>query len=131
MWHDGWTYTVTEPKNEWDEPAIKRVRKDGREESRSYDRKSGLRVQQMPDGSRRECKMFTSGPLAWRRARWVRDIKPDGTCVRTDFAYDEAGRVFYRRTTREGRSGEKEELWFDETGKAIRRRLNDEEVPVK
>lgn len=130
-WHDGWSYTVTEPKNEWDEPSIKRVRKDGKEEHHSYDRKSGLRVQQMPDGSRRECKMFTSGPLAWRRARWVKDIKPDGTCIRTDFAYDEAGRVFYQRTTHEGRSGEKEEVWFNEAGKAIRRKLNDEEVPVK
>ena len=130
-WHGGWNYSVGEPQNEWDEPDIMRNRDDGKEERHHYDRKSGLRVQRMPDGSRQECKMFTSGPLAWRRARWVKDIKPDGSCVRTDFAYDEAGRVFYKRVTHEGESGVKEELWFDETGAAIRRRLNDEEVPLK
>ena len=131
LWHDGWTYTVTEPKNEWAEPAFTRIREDGRKECHSYDRKSGLLVQQLPDGSRRECRMFTSGPLAWRRARWIKDIKSDDTCVRTDFAYDEAGHVFYRRTTQEGVSGSKEELWFNEKGEAIRRRLNDEEVPLE
>lgn len=131
LWHDGWTYTVAEPKNEWAEPAFTRIHEDGRKECHSYDRKSGLLIQQLPDGSRRECRMFTSGPLAWRRARWIKDIKPDDTCIRTDFAYDEAGRVFYRRTTQEGVSGSKEELWFNEKGAAIRRRLNDEEVPLE
>ena len=132
--HDGWRYEVTEPKNEWDEPAISRSRDDGRQERHHYDRKSGLCVQQLPDGTLRECKMFTSGPLAWRRARWTKDTKPDGSCVRTDFAYDEAGRVFYRRTTREGddaATGSKDEVWFNEKGTTIRRRLNDEEAPVE
>ena len=132
--HGGWSYSVFEPKNEWDEPAISRSRDDGRQERHHYDRKSGLCVQQLADGTLRECKMFTSGPLAWRRARWMKDTKPDGSCVRTDFAYDEAGRVFYRRTTRESddsAKGSKEELWFDAKGATIRRRLNDEEAPVE
>ena len=64
----------------------------------------------------------------------MKDTKPGGSCVRTDFAYDEAGRVFYRRTTRESddsAKGSREELWFDAKGATIRRRLNDEEAPVE
>lgn len=131
--HGGWTYSVTGPSNEWDEPSVVRNREDGRKESHHYDRKSGLCVQQLPDGTLRESKMFTSGPLAWRRARWTKDTSKEGACVRTDFAYDEAGRVFYSRTTRKGfgATDGKEEFWFNDKGVAMRRRLNDEEVPVE
>ena len=129
--HGEWLYMVSEPKNEWDEPAITRGHPDGRKERYSYDRKNGLREQVLPDGTKRECKMFTSGPLAWRRARWVRDTTPDGNSVTTKFYYNEAGRVVYQRTTRNGDASSTEELWFDDAGKPFRRRLNEEEVPVE
>ena len=132
--HGGWNYAVAEPQNEWDEPAITRSRDDGRQERHHYDRKSGLCVQRLPDGTLHESKMFTSGPLAWRRARWVKVTRPNGECVRTDFTYDEKGRVYYRRTTREGgdaAANGREEVWFNDGGAVIRRRLNDEEAPVE
>lgn len=129
--HDGWIYMVAEPKNEWDEPAITRGHSDGRKERHSYDRKNGLIEWLMPDGTKRECKMFTSGPLAGRRARWMRDTSPNGTSTTTKFYYNEAGRVVYQRTTRGGESSSTEELWFDDAGKPFRRRLNEEEVPVE
>ena len=75
--------------------------------------------------------MFTSGPLAWRKARWMRETFADGREVRTDFAYDEAGRMFYRRTTDKGRNGDTEEMWFDAKGAPVRRKLNGEELPLK
>lgn len=133
-WHDGWQYMVAWPMNEWDEPAISRSKNGGPTESHHYDRKNGLRSERLPDGSLRECKMFTSGPLAWRRARWMKDTKPDGTYVRTDFAYDEAGRVFYRRTETgndDNTTRRKDEVWFNSKGHPIRRRLNDEEAPLR
>ena len=129
--HGGYIYMVAEPKNEWDEPAITRGSPDGRREYHSYDRKNGLREQIMPDGSRREYWMFTSGPFAWRRARRMRITAADGTASTTKFTYNEAGRLVYQRTKREGEGGSTEELWFNDDGVPVRRRLNEEEVPVE
>ena len=130
--HDGWLYMVGDPQNEGDEPAITRChRESGRREQHSYDRKNGIRLVELPDGSCQECRMFTSGPLAGRRARWIKVTRKDGTHVRTDFAYDETGRLVYRRVTTDGDTGGKEEHWFNEEGKPIRRRINEEEVPLE
>ena len=126
-----WIYMVGDAQNEWDEPSISRGRKNGEQERHHYDRKNGLRTQKFPDGREREVKMFTSGPLAWRKARWMRETFADGREVRTDFAYDEAGRMFYRRTTDKGRNGDTEEMWFDAKGAPVRRKLNGEELPLK
>ena len=133
-WHDGWIYSVGHPQNEWDEPSVTRSRADGKTETYHYDRKSGLQSQQLPDGTLRECKMFTSGPLAWKCAHWTKETKPDGSYVRTDFTYDETGHEFYRRTTRgngDASAEQREELWFNAKGEPTRRRLNGEEAPLK
>jgi len=128
--HKGWLYMVGNPQNEGDDPIItRRHQESGRREQHSYDRKNGIRIVELPDGSCQECRMFTSGPLAGRRARWMKVTRKDGTHIRTDFAYDETGRLVYRRITTDGDVGGKEEHWFNEEGKPIRHRVNGEEVP--
>ena len=126
-----WIYMVGEAQNEWDEPMISRARANGPQERHHYDRKNGLISEKFADGREREVKMFTAGPLAWRKARWMRETYADGREIRTDFAYDEEGRMFYRRTTDKGRNGGTEEMWFDAKGTPIRRKLNGEELPLK
>jgi hypothetical protein len=127
-----WTYTIGTPKYEGDEPSFARRRADGCHESYSCDRKTGLFVQEFTNGTSRARKVFTSGPLAYRRARWTKDTDKDGSSVRNDYTYDEAGRVVYRRVTRAGGGQtETDEIWLDSAGKIFRRRVNGEEAPVK
>ena len=126
-----WTYMVGEAQNEWDEPMISRGRSGGVQERHHYDRKSGLISKKFADGHEREVKMFTAGPLAWRKARGMRDTYADGREIRTDFAYDEAGLMFYRRTSDKRKNGGTEEMWFDANGAPIRRKMNGEELPLK
>ena len=57
--------------------------------------------------------------------------KRDGDSARADYTYDEAGRVVYRRITREGEKKIKDEVWLDRTGRIVRRRVNGEEVPME
>ena len=127
-----WTYTIGSPKHEGDEPSFARRREDGCQESYSFDRKTGLLVQEFTNGTSRARKVFTSGPLAYRRARWTKETDKDGTSVRNDYTYDEAGRVIYRRVTRDvDKRTETDEVWLDSAGKIFRRRVNGEEVPTK
>lgn len=88
-------------------------------------------VQVFTNGTRRASLVFTSGPLAYRRVRWMEVTKRDGDSARADYTYDEAGRVVYRRFTREGKKSKKDEMWLDQTGRIVRWRVNGEEVPVE
>ena len=128
-----WTYQIGSSKYEGGMPSFSRRRADGCRESYSCDRKTGLFVQEFTNGTSRAYKVFTSGALAYRRSRWMKDTDQHGNSVRTDYTYDEAGRVVYRRTTRtrKGEKPEAEEAWLDSTGKVFRRRVNGEEVPAK
>ena len=131
-WGD-WTYKIEESKREGGEPSFSfaRHRADGCRELYSYDRKTGLFIQEFTNGTSRAHKVFTSGPLAYRRARWTKETERDGSSVRTDYTYDEAGRVVYRRITRSGEQTETDEIWQDANGTIFRRRVNGEEVPAK
>ena len=104
---------------------------DGRRESYANNRKTGLCVQEFTNGTSRAYKVFTSGPLAYRRARWTKETGSDGSSVRTDYTYNEAGRVVYRRITREGEDAGTDEVWLDESGAIFRRRVDGKEVPLK
>ena len=124
--HGKWTYAIEPPKQEWNEPAFERCDKDGREEFYHNDRQTGLRTERFADGSRRVCKVFTSGPLAWRRVRWQEETDAEGDRTKTDFAYDEEGRMVYRRVTRDC-NDEVLETWFGPDGAVLRRRVNGKE----
>ena len=127
-----WSYTISAPRQAEGMPSFDRRRADGSHESYACDRKTGMFVQEFTNGTRRTYKVFTSGPLAYRRARWTNETGRDGSSVRTDYTYDEAGRVVYRRITRGvGRQSETDEVWLDSAGQIFRRRVNGEEVPVK
>jgi YD repeat-containing protein len=63
--------------------------------------------------------------------RWIKVTKRDGDTARADYTYDEAGRVVYRRLTREGVKSKKDEVWLDQTGRIVRWRVNGEEVPME
>ena len=88
-------------------------------------------MQEFTNGTSRACKVFTSGPLAYRRARWTKETAVDGSSVRTDYTYNEAGRVIYRRITRTGEDAGTDEVWLDESGAIFRRRVDGKEVPLK
>lgn len=130
-----WIYTIGETKSHEDEvretPTFDRRHADGRHESYANNRKTGLCVQEFTNGTSRAYKVFTSGPLAYRRARWTKETGSDGSSVRTDYTYNEAGRVVYRRITREGEDAGTDEVWLDESGAIFRRRVNGKEVPLK
>ena len=126
-----WAYTIGMPKNEDGQPSFARHRSDGCRESYSFNRKTGMFVQEFTNGTSRAHKVFTSGPLAYRRVRWTKETGSDGTSVRTDYTYDEAGRVVYRRITRTGEETKTDEVWLDASGTIFRRRVNGEEVPAK
>ena len=128
-----WTYTIEEPNRKHGELCFTRYRgADGCSESYRSNRRTGMFVQEFTNGTSRVRQVFTSGPLAYRRVRWMKKTFRDGSSVRRDYTYDESGRVVYLRTTREGEKSEaKDEMWLDRSGKVIRRRVNGEEVPVK
>ena len=126
-----WAYTIGMPKNEDGQPSFARHRSDGCRESYSFNRKTGMFVQEFTNGTSRAHKVFTSGPLAYRRVRWTKETGSDGAGVRTDYTYDEAGRVVYRRITRTGEETKTDEVWLDASGAIFRRRVNGEEVPSK
>ena len=69
--------------------------------------------------------MFTSGILAWRRIRWMKETTAEGVLTRNDFSYDEKGRLVYRRISRGKNVGE---IWYGPDGESIRRRVNGTEV---
>ncbi len=127
----GWRYDIEDAKDELNEPSFARHHSDGRSEESSFDRKNGLYTRRYADGRSWTSKVFTSGPLAYRRTRWTKETGKDGASVRTDFTYDEAGRVIYRRVVRDGEQGGTDETWFDASGAAIRRRIDGEEVKVR
>lgn len=126
-----WFYTIGETKEEEEVPTFDRRRADGSRESYSKNRKTGLFTQEFTNGTSRAYKVFTSGPLAYRRVRWTKETSDDGSSVRTDYTYNEAGRVVYRRITRTGEDAGTDEAWLDESSKAFRRRVDGKEVPLK
>ncbi len=127
-----WIYTIEESEREEGEPSFSRHKADGCRESYICDRKTGLYVQQFTNGASRARKVFTSGPLAYRRVRWTKETDQNGASVRSDYTYDESGRVVYRRITRTGgEQDETDEVWLDAAGKIFRRRVNGEEAPEK
>ena len=127
-----WTYMIGEPKHKDDGLLFKRYRQsDASTESYQSSRKTGMLVQVFTNGTRRASQVFTSGPLAYRRVRWMEVTKRDGDRARADYTYDEAGRVVYRRITREGKKSKKDEVWLDQAGRIVRRRVNGEEVPME
>ena len=126
-----WSYTIGKTKKTEGALTFKRRRADGSRESYTNNRKTGLFVQEFADGTSRASKVFTSGPLAYRRVRWTKDTARDGSSVRTDYSYNEAGRVVYRRITREGEDAGTDEVWLDESGRIFRRRVDGKEVPLK
>jgi hypothetical protein len=126
----GWMYDIGVPSYEGGEPAFSRDHTDGRREVYHYDRRNGLLSRLFADGSSRKSQMFTSGPFAYRRTRWVRDVNRDGTCRHTEFTYDKNGRLYYRSTTsNEGEAEVKTEFWFSADGKVTRKRVDGKEVP--
>ena len=122
----GWRFIIGEPKSEGDGPSFLRRNEDGREESYSSNRRTGLRREEFLDGSTRECKMFTSGPLAWRRMRWLKERNPAGVLTTTNFSYDEEGNIVYKRIEREGVGYV--EGWYGKDGNLFRRRANGKKV---
>ena len=129
---DDWIYTIEESEREEGEPSFARHKANGYSESYICDRKTGLYVQQFTNGASRARKVFTSGPLAYRRVRWTKETDQDGASVRSDYTYDESGRVVYRRITRTGgEQDETDEVWLDAAGKIFRRRVNGKEAPAK
>ncbi len=127
-----WTYAIHVPKHEGEGLLFRRRRRsDASAESYRYSRKTGMLVQVFTNGTRRASQVFTSGPLAYRRVRWMEVTKSDGDSARADYTYDEAGRVVYRRITREGKKSKKDEVWLGQTGRIVRRRVNGEEVPME
>ena len=130
-----WRYSISQTNYNEDEmketPSFDRRHSDGRQESYSNNRKTGLLVQKFTNGTSRTCKVFTSGPLAYRRTRWTKDTNRDGSSVRTDYTYNEAGCIVYRRITRDGKDPGTDELWLDGAGTAFRRRVDGKEVPIK
>ena len=130
-----WSYIIGETQNEDDEeeetPTFDRRHANGGHESYASNRKTGLFEQSFTNGTSRAYKVFTSGPLAYRRVRWTKETDGDGPSVRTDYTYNEAGRVVYRRITREGENAGTDEVWLDESGAVFRRRVDGQEVPLK
>jgi len=120
-----WKYTITAPEQEGNEPTFERRGQDGKVEAYSNNRKTGLRTERFSDGSSRESKVFTSGILAWRRIRWMKETTAEGVLTRNDFSYDEKGRLVYRRISRGKNVGE---IWYGPDGESIRRRVNGTEV---
>lgn len=127
-----WTYTIGEPKHKDEGLLFKRRRRsDDSTESYRSSRKTGMLVQVFTNGTRRASQVFTSGPLAYRRVRWMEVTNRCGDIARADYTYDEEGRVVYRRITREGGKKKKDEVWLDKTGRIVRRRVNGEEVQTE
>ena len=129
--HGEWSYTIGETDKDEDLPTFDRRSVDGRCESYSSNRDTGLFVQNFTNGTSWAYKVFTSGPLAYRRARWTKSTGSDGSSVRTDYTYDESGNVVYRRITREGEEAGTDEVWLNDAGAIFRRRVDGKEVPVK
>ena len=109
---------------------FERFSADGRSEFYHYNRSSGLRRRRFADGSYHECQLFTSGPFAYRHIRWKCTKRADGTFRRTEYTYDNSGRIFYRFTIDNTNGTEtKEKVWF-EAGRTIRRQVNGKEVGI-
>lgn len=126
-----WIYTIGEAKEEEGGPPFARRRADGCRESYAFNRKTGLFVQTFTNGTSYAHKVFTSGPLAYRRPRWTKETASDGSSIQTAYSYNEAGRVVYRRITRTGGQAGTEEVWLDDAGKIFKRRKDGREVPQK
>ena len=126
-----WSYLIGKTKKKEGALTFKRRHVDGSRESYTNNRQTGLFVQEFANGTSRACKVFTSGPLAYRRVRWTKDTAGDGSSVRTDYSYNESGRVVYRRITRDGEDAGTDEVWLDESGRIFRRRVDGKEVPLK
>ncbi len=128
-----WKYTIEDPEPVWNEPGFARSDSVGHEEYYHYDRKTGVRTERYADGSERTCKVFTSGPLEGQRLRWMKKKTESGVFISANFAYDEMGRLVYRRAERAdpGQDSDKIETWYDHSGAIIRRRVNGKEVSAK
>ena len=126
-----WAYTIGETDGKEDEQSFDRRHADGRHESHFYNRRTGMVRQEFADGTCQSYRVFTSGPLAYRRAKWAREMRADSSVVYTEYTYNEAGRLVGRKTKRDGEDeGVVEEL-LDESGRILRRRVNGKEVSVK
>ena len=133
--HGEWAYrndggkSVRRGGDMYHTPSFSRIKSDGKWEGCSLNRNTGVREESFVDGSSRRSQVFTSGPFAWRRVRWIEETPRDGGMVRTDFTYDEQGRLVFRRVREEG--GSTEESWFDGSGDVVRRRVDGKVVMKK
>ncbi len=127
--HGKWRFSISEPKEEWNEPSFIRKDVSGGEDFFLNDRKTGIRTERFADGGMRSCRVFTSGPLEGRRLRWIERKNADGVPIRAYYVYDGEGRLFYRRATR-GKDGELVETWYNHDGLMTRRRVKGEYYSV-
>jgi len=125
-----WSYTIGAAHGE-DEPTFSRRNADGRRESYSCSRKTGLVKRRFANGTIVEYRMFTSGPLAYRRVRWMRKTRGDGSSVYAEYKYNKDRRLCYRKASREGRKAVVDEVWLDDDGRVVRRRVDGKEVPLE
>lgn len=123
-----WTYTIGSTAGMDEEVSFSRCNVDGRSESYSSNRKTGLVMQRYTNGLTIEYRMFTSGPLAYRRVRWIKKTERDGTITNAEYKYNKEGRLWYRKTSRRGSTVE---LWLNDSGRVIRRREDGKEVPLR
>lgn len=125
--YGGWNYRIAKEAG-GEEPSFERSDADGRSESYHYNRSSGLRRRRFADGSSHECQLFTSGLFAYRHIRWKCTKKADGSFRRTEYTYDNSGRIFFRLTIDNANGSEtREKAWF-EAGRIVRRQINGKEA---
>ena len=126
-----WSYTIGETHGMDETPTFRRCNADGRNESYSCSRKTGLVKQKFANGAYTEYRMFTSGPLAYRRVRRMRKIEADGSSVYAEYKYNKDKRLSYRKAVYEGEKTIVDEVWLDDSGRIVRRRVDGEEVSPK
>ena len=126
-----WSYTIGETYGKEEAPTFRRSNADGRHESYSCSRKTGLVKQKFANGAYIEYRMFTSGPLAYRRVRRMRKIEADGSSVYAEYKYNKDKRLCYRKAVYEGGNPVVDEVWLDDSGRIVRRRVDGKEVPLK
>ena len=126
-----WSYTIGETHGNEEAPTFRRCNADGRHELYSCSRKTGLVKQKFANGTSTEYRMFTSGPLAYRRVRWMRKIEEDGSSVYAEYKYNKDMLLCYRKASYEGEKTVVDEVWLDDGGRIVRRRMDGKEVPLK
>lgn len=131
--YDGWTYSFGAVKPVWNNPSIRRVHEDGREETYWFNLANGKGEYVAPDGAKYLWARFPSGDL-YGLMRWSEKTRNGELMHRREFTYDGSRRLVYERLSRGAAERKdaslpaKEERWYAQNGSVRRVRFDGKDV---